>query len=79
MNTIPSSQKNGDPNIEMTSSEEIQESIYPYRREVNITDGGEFLDDAIRMKDQPLAETSVEENEQPFAGNYINNIFHQKN
>lgn len=25
----------------------------------NITDGGEFLDDAIRMKDQPLTDTGL--------------------
>jgi hypothetical protein len=34
--------------------EEIQLSTYPYLHEINITDGCEFLDDAIRMKDQPL-------------------------
>ena len=62
VNTIPSSQK-GDPDIELTSSEEVQESIYPYQHEINITDGGEFLDDAIRMQDQPLGETTVKENE----------------
>ena len=57
MNTIPSPQK-GDPGNDHISEEEIQESIYPYHHEVNITDGGEFLDDAIRMKDQPLGETA---------------------
>jgi hypothetical protein len=62
MNAILSSQ-NGDPNIELTSSEGIQESIYPYGHEINITDGGEFLDDAIRMKEQPLGETTVKEDE----------------
>ena len=56
MGTIPSFQK-GDPSMKLASSEEIQESIYPNYHEVNITDGCEFLDDAIRMKDQPLAET----------------------
>ena len=35
---------------------EVQESIYPDHHEGNITDGAEFLDDAIRMKDQPLEE-----------------------
>jgi len=62
MTTIPSSQ-NGDPNTEMPSSGGIQESIYPYHHDVNITDGGEFLDDTLRMKEQPLGETTVEENE----------------
>ena len=42
---------------------QIQRSIYPYYRETNITDGSEFLDDAIRMKDQPLGETKEEENQ----------------
>jgi hypothetical protein len=32
-------------------------------KEVNITDGGEFLDDTIRVKDQPLGETNIKENE----------------
>ena len=62
MNTIPSSQK-GDPDIELTLPEGIQESIYPSQHEINITDGGEFLDDAIRMKDQPLGKTTAKENE----------------
>jgi hypothetical protein len=57
MNTILSPQKM-DPGINLISEEEIQESIYPYHHEVNITDGGEFLDDAIRMKDQPFGETN---------------------
>ena len=62
MNTVPSSQKK-DPTIELTSSEEVQKSIYPSQHEINITDGGEFLDDAIRMKDQPLGKTTAKENE----------------
>jgi hypothetical protein len=53
----------GDPGNSRMLGEETQESIYPYHREVNITDGGEFLDDAIRVKDQPLAETNTENNE----------------
>ena len=31
----------------------------------NITDGGEFLDDAIRMKEQPLMYTQTEESVAP--------------
>jgi hypothetical protein len=34
-------------------SEGIQESINPFAHEVNIIDGAEFIDDKIRMKDQP--------------------------
>jgi hypothetical protein len=62
MKTISSSQKE-DPNIGMTLSEETKEIIDPYQHKINITDGGEFLDDAIRMKDQPFGETAVKENE----------------
>jgi hypothetical protein len=40
------------------SPAEVQESIRPFPHETNITDGGEFLDDAIRMKDQPIVETN---------------------
>lgn len=40
----------------------VQESIYSnLHHEFNITDGGEFLDDALRMKDQPLCETDSKE------------------
>jgi hypothetical protein len=77
MNTIPSSQK-GDPNIALTSLEGIQESIYPYQHEVNITDRGEFLDDAIRMKDQPLGETTMKELNKPLQSLFISNIFNQQ-
>ena len=44
----------GDPGHGRTPNDEVQESIYPNHHELNITDGGEFLDDGIRMKDQPL-------------------------
>jgi hypothetical protein len=30
---------------------------------VNTSDGSEFLDDSIRMKDQPLGETNTKEKE----------------
>lgn len=60
MNTIPSPQ-NGDPAKEGTLPDGNQGSILPSEHEKNITDGGEFLDDAIRMKEQPLEETSIEE------------------
>ncbi len=57
------SRQNGEPGNKHTSGEEIQESIYANYHEENITDGSEFLDDAIRMKDQPLGETNAKENE----------------
>jgi hypothetical protein len=34
-----------------------------YEQEVNTSEGGEFLDDGIRMKDQPLGETNTKEKE----------------
>jgi hypothetical protein len=57
------SHQKGDPGNKHVSGEEIQESIYPNHQEENVTDGDEFLDDAIRMKDQPLGETNAKENE----------------
>jgi hypothetical protein len=61
MNTIYSSQK-ADSDKELMLAEGIQETIYPDHHEINITDGGEFLDDAIRMKDQPFGEPTVKKN-----------------
>ena len=70
MNTIPSPQK-GDSGKKRTLSEgieesiqqRIQETIHPYQHEINTSEGSEFLDDAIRMKDQPLEKTAAKENE----------------
>ena len=46
------------------SEEEMeQEIIEQFSHDANITEGDEFLDDAIRMKDQPLEETNTKENE----------------
>jgi len=42
-----------------------QGSINPFHSETNITDGSEFLDDAIRMKDQPF-EVPDKEKQQTF-------------
>lgn len=66
MNTISYPQTGG-PDSGRISEEKIQEAVYPYHHEVNITDGGEFLDDAIRTKDQPFEETLVKENEAPLS------------
>jgi hypothetical protein len=52
-----------DPGKDQASSEEIQKSINTQQQQINITDGGEFLDDGIRMKDQPFCESNVKENE----------------
>jgi len=62
MNKIPASQK-GDTTIELTSIEEIRKEIHINPDDLNITEGGEFLDDAIRMKEQPLGETIVKGDE----------------
>jgi hypothetical protein len=64
MNTAPLHQKK-DLHLQVNASEEeaIQEGLYPFQHEQNITEGGEFLDDAIRMKDQPLLQTTAKGNE----------------
>jgi hypothetical protein len=54
-----------DPGKGQTPSGEIPETLYPYEHDINTSDGGEFLDDAIRMKEQPFGNTGVtEENDQ---------------
>ena len=52
-----------DPGKGVTPSEEIPEPLYPYEHDINTSDGSEFLDDSIRMKDQPLGETIKNTNE----------------
>ena len=76
MNTDPSINK-GDLNIGPTSLGDAEKSIQPVYHETNITEGSEFLDDAIRMKDQPLEEPSTKENQQTkFQTNKINYYEH---
>ena len=62
MNTIDPTKKDN-PGGEPISSEKIQEIVHPFPHEMNITEGSEFLDDGIRMNDQPFGETTVKENE----------------
>jgi hypothetical protein len=50
MNTINSS-KMGDLGNDPTSEEGTEKSIPPHPHERNITEGGEFLDDALRTED----------------------------
>ena len=50
MNTI-SSPEQGDSGNHRPSEKGIEKRIGPFHREVNITEGGEFLDDALRMED----------------------------
>ena len=86
MNEIHSLQKH-DHHKEETSSEKIQEEIFSYSLEINITEGGEYLDDALRMIDQPLEETLEKENEETFENKMKNfsqahvagNILNQQN
>jgi hypothetical protein len=53
----------------------MQDSTYPLHEELNITDGSEFLDDAIRTKDQPLEKNRCEEKSttlsKPFHSYYL--------
>lgn len=42
------------------STEAVQEAIHPYPQDNHIADGGEFLDDGIRMKEQPYCEIPEE-------------------
>jgi len=63
MKTDPRSQKR-DSNNMSTSNEDIRESVMHFHSESNTSDGSEFLDDAIRMKDQPLEEPSNNENQE---------------
>jgi hypothetical protein len=62
MNPILPSEKKDSGQLHDTS-EEMQESIYFEQHEFNITDGGEFLDDNIRMKDQPYRKATSNGNE----------------
>jgi hypothetical protein len=52
-----------DPGKGPNPSEEIPDLLHPFEHDVNTSEGGEFLDDALRMKDQPLGETNTNENE----------------
>jgi len=69
MNTI-SSMQHADPGNGQRSEKEIQETVTPFQHEINITDGSEFLDDAIRMHDQPLGETGDNSMDDPLENVY---------
>lgn len=76
MNTVTTPQA-GDPGNKHTSPEEIKKNVSPYQEEINIADGGEFLDDGIRMKDQPYE--VIQENPVPiYSGLAEADIFNQK-
>jgi hypothetical protein len=65
MNTSKSLQK-GDPNNVQNSSSADEAPINPFPIEKNRADGGEFLDDNLRMKDQPLKEPLSRETSTPY-------------
>lgn len=69
MNTIYSPQQ-ADPGNGRRSEKEIQETVTPHQHEINITDGSEFLDDSLRMKDQPLDETGEKSMDDPLENVY---------
>ena len=50
MHTDPSI-KTGDLGIEPTSLDGAEKSIQPVNHETNVTEGSEFLNDALRMDD----------------------------
>ena len=58
MNAILSQQKDDHHKVE-GPSEKIQEDIFSYQHDKNITEGIEFLYDSILMKYQPLEETTA--------------------
>ena len=60
MSTIPFSRKEKHDD---KPSEEIQESIPASEHEINSEEGSEFLDDRIRMEDQPFSENTSKEDE----------------
>jgi hypothetical protein len=55
MNTI--TPRKGEPGYAQPPPPKNEEEVHPYPHEMNVMEGSEFLDDAIRTKDQPLEET----------------------
>lgn len=58
----PGSVPGNDPGTTELRKTEVEGSAH----EVNITDGGEFLDDGIRMKDQPFPDSDTPDNTEFF-------------
>lgn len=48
--------------------ERLEEATSPYPHETNMADGGEFLDDGIRSKDQPYGAANAGEHDGPSIG-----------
>ena len=62
MYNFPSHTHKGNPGKDKPPSEEIDDIIRPFP-EKNMSDGSEFLDDAIRMNEQPFETDETKENE----------------
>lgn len=60
------SPRNHNTGNDQVISQNIQENIHPFPHEMNTSDGGEFLDDAIRMTEQPFEYSLTKDKE--FAG-----------
>lgn len=54
---------NDDPINGQEPSKDTQAILNPYPREKNTIEGGEFLDDAIRMTGQPFGNSEEKEEE----------------
>jgi hypothetical protein len=61
MNKVFSHNYKEDPGNNKPPSEQDQEGINQNHHELNISDGSEFLDDGIRMTDQPFVGKETEE------------------
>jgi hypothetical protein len=53
--------QNDDPRDPQDLPKDIQENISSYHHEENLMEGSEFMDDAIRMHEQPLGEPPAKE------------------
>lgn len=62
MNNISFPQRE-DPGIARNPEKKAEEHAHPYQHEINLTEGSEFLDDAIRTRDQPFEENKEEWND----------------
>ena len=67
MNTMLFSQRD-DPGNTKSPPEKNHEIINTYEHEINTEEGSEYLDDTIRIKEQPLEETASKDIEEPNAG-----------
>lgn len=54
---------NADPDKDLVSLNEALQNVEPDQHDIHIADGGEFLDDALRMKEQPLEEVALKKDE----------------